>query len=186
MSTKLEPIKAPKGVRTVQAEDPDARLLAVERIVWYDTAPCPHPHEKLFGKEFRCGDQHIIQSGTIFRSMAEIKARGLDQESITRLVKRGSLVFRSMESFIRGGKHFGRNQTPIVLGNTTGSNEGDARVGEVQQNRPDVKFGYHPSNLRGHDLDALQTMIVEVDPSVTPPDSVQGCIDVLSQNHSTR
>ena len=182
MAAKLKAL--PKGVKSVSPSDTGAVLLAAERIVWYDLGPCSNPHEKLLGKQLRCGDKHEIKAGTIFRSHAELKLKGLDQDAIDKLIAKRSLVYRSLEHFIRGsGNPFGRDRTPIVLGNTTGSDEGDKHLGIVQQNKPDVAFGYHPDNLKTKDLEELKALIAEADPSVNAPDSVTGCIEILTQNH---
>lgn len=172
--SNLKPL--PRGTNATSPEVGNAVLVLTKLVQTYEMGNSPVYHEKMFDKKYPSVPGKAYYPGHIFGSMAEVRATGLSQEMIDRYIKKGVLVYRTLEQFVRGG--LGKPVTPMVLGNT-GKEDGS----KVYHNKPGVKFGYHPENLKNYDLGELQTMIVENDPSITPPDSIEGCREILSSNH---
>lgn len=133
-------------------------------------------------KDVAAGPPHVIAKDTLFESMDKLKATGLDARSIEQAFKSKHLVYRALGNM----GSVGGLVTPPVLGNTTGNPTQDLAMrlhgqsGDVAQNTAGVKWGWNPANLQRYQLPELQTIIADTDVSITPPDTVSGCVSLLS------
>jgi hypothetical protein len=123
-----------------------------------------------------------LMPGQIFTSMQKLRATGLEPPDIEHLLRDGHIQMTTVS-----GIHMQIDQAgaPAVLGNTTGSREGDRDAGigdgkDIPRNTPGVKWGYHPDGLSGLALSTLQTMIASKDPGIEVPHDKSGCIGILS------
>ncbi len=125
-----------------------------------------------------------LMPGQIYRSIAELKSRGCTEEDLKIWFKAGALQYDTIGGLSRAKK---RRSVPIALGNTTGSREQDAALGlrgqSPNQNRPNVTWGWHPSNLQGLPLSELQGLIAMTDQTIEIPKTTSECIAQLSRDN---
>lgn len=168
--SKLIPLK---GATT---QENAAVLVSTCTLQWYGLARSPTPGDTR--KQVAAGEMQTIKPGMVFRSKAELKNKGVDEEMIDHWISRGALRYQTFEGMMRGKLDINIAGAPIVMGNTDGVNP----HATFHQNKAGRPFGWHPSNLERYDMDGLLSILAAADPTIAPPDSRKGVIDILSRD----
>lgn len=135
-------------------------------------------------QERAAGKEHRINKGQIFETMDQLVAAAQgNEEGVKTWLRKGIVVFTAIESMGKAGRSA---SAPLVLGNTTGNSMLDQARGflgeSLPQNDPSKKWGMNPANAANYSIEALQAMIADKAPEITPPNTMSDCINLLCQD----